>query len=91
MHGGGPCMAGGMDGRGAWMAGGSCMAGGHAWQGGMDGRGVCGGGGIHGRGRACHARPPIPRDTVNERVVAHPTGIHSCSLSLLTAPIFIKE
>ena len=58
MHGRRACMVGGMHGGGhAWwgacMAGrGACMAGGTCMAGGMCGRGACMAGGVHGRGRA---------------------------------------
>ena len=61
-------MAGGVYGRGAWMAG-VCVVGGHAWQGacvagGCVRQGVSvGRGGMHGRGHAWHTHTSVGRMT----------------------------
>ena len=65
-HCGGACMAGGVHGRGAYMAG-VCV-----WQWGMHGRGICGRGAFVARGEAC-----IAGEMATAADGTYPTGMHS--------------
>ena len=87
---GGACMAVGVHGWGACVAGGAWLWwGGLVWLGGVHGGGACVAG-----GRTWYARPPprIPRDTVGQCAGGmHPTGMLSCFALVFAFPCVIRK